>query len=1615
MFNNEKERFALRKLTVGLTSVMIGVSLISIQNSEVKADTTGDKPVQKVAEKTTTDVLLQQEKVVQTVPVQNKPVETTESEKTPQMVSAQAKQVADAQDAGQIKTPSVGTPIAATKDATDTANQTGVIKQENALNVKTNKIAMTAEMANANKVDSTANVKNYTPDVTAWTGQVVSNKDIDGITRTYYELTGYRSNNDSEKATIIIPNQDDFTKAGINIGYQTMIKSDTIKNLNKTLKPEEWHFSDTDEKKTKLMGVAGTYNDNIQNKEIPCQYSAGGLFYGSLNLKAVTGNGLDTSNVDNLSGAFSSDNKLVDISGVSNWDVSNVLSLANLFTNDESLSSLDALVNWNTSKNTSLESAFAYMPSLKSIEGLRNWDTSNVTNMRAAFQAEYTRNVDLPDPRGTKVSWSNYDLPTRWTSNLKDYSPLSNWNTSNVRDMSMMFQSSAVSDATFLTNWDTHNVENIYAMFMLNNLSDVTPFAKWNLTGIKNHAINEVFRDNMIIDLTPLRNWNVSQGENLSCTFNSNNIRYADFTQIKAGHIDVGSQRINRGIIVVKDIPDNVDMMKEDGDNDLSDQLRYYNSRYTPNSAYFSSNGNNNIQISNGMDFIERQDYGSTAGKIDICQMPVYYTSKATTTDGVKQDVRQQILKNIHTKLDLYRQVYNLPATKDIVPVTPLDQITDLADLSNAYFKVVDRTLPELDANDDYALNAKNGLHEHKNVNDNGGYDVDTWGTLDISKFTVVKDGTNLEITGYNGDPKNIIIPNIADFWAKGKDQGCLAVEISSDTMKKIVKNAVQIGLSKSNNEKVIAKDTDWYDAFGGGTNKPGETDNRNGGLYIYNPNLIRMDLHNLNTSRIVTMNSMFNGARNVTTLGDLSQWDTSHVNNMEVMFQFCEKISDLGNLDNWATGNVTKMDYMFNNMFALTNLGDLSRWDTTNVTDMSHMFSEANKLSNIGNLNTWQTGNVTNMSDMFNNMYALTNLGDLSKWDTSKVTDMRWMFSDDKKLPNIGNLNTWQTGNVQNMRAMFNECNALTNIGDLSNWNTSNVTNMQFMFYDCYLLNTVGNLSQWNTSNVTSMYCMFAYCNSIITLGNLNKWDTHNVTDMQWMFANMDKLESIGDISNWNVSNVTNMSTMFQADSQLTHIGDLSHWDTSKVTAMDYMFFKNTSLKDLNISNWDLSYLTDRNTLKDFMYGDKNLTVIANNIKLPSWYNNELDNGDLFWSDHMAIITNNDSLLKTTEVEDSILDYFDNSKLWYMTDGRPIFYQSNGSNDVIAVLNKANEEYIANYIRNHPGYGMELADNVDKADPISLANANFITIDVPLTITFVDKTDKDKTVPATLTISGQGTYTLTIPTDYELVGTLPTMYYGQNYTIEVKHVIDHNSVNDNATRTFILHLPDKTTKTIVQTIGLTRQQDYDRVIKKIISQTPWAIVANTSNVTVDGKVDNSYKAFEENTDHIRFASITLPKMPGYKPVIHKNATNPAMLMISFIALPSPVDKPQVPNTPAVINKPDKTIGIDNNNKIDWHIDQKRNTKINYVVTNDQTSIKLPKLENQALNLIKMGDYTLAFSYLKLNRLNSLIFSVKYNKHGYVLEVLDDDGKAIKTYHFKTYKGLTKELIKLNK
>ena len=118
-------------------------------------------------------------------------------------------------------------------------------------------------------------------------------------------------------------------------------------------------------------------------------------------------------------------------------------------------------------------------------------------------------------------------------------------------------------------------------------------------------------------------------------------------------------------------------------------------------------------------------------------------------------------------------------------------------------------------------------------------------------------------------------------------------------------------------------------------------------------------------------------------------------------------------------------------------------------------------------------------------------------------------------------------------------------------------------------------------------------------------------------------------DLHNLDTTNITNMSAMFNGGSNLTTIGDVSQWDTNKVTDISQMFMNAKALRHLNISNWNLTKLANKNAMNYMFAKDTYLTVIANDLKLPAWYQNEVTNADYFWNSHMAVITNVPELIK--------------------------------------------------------------------------------------------------------------------------------------------------------------------------------------------------------------------------------------------------------------------------------------------------------------------------------------------------------------------------------------------------
>ena len=249
-------------------------------------------------------------------------------------------------------------------------------------------------------------------------------------------------------------------------------------------------------------------------------------------------------------------------------------------------------------------------------------------------------------------------------------------------------------------------------------------------------------------------------------------------------------------------------------------------------------------------------------------------------------------------------------------------------------------------------------------------------------------------------------------------------------------------------------------------------------------------------------------------------------------------------------------------------NYGHISQWNTANVTDMSSAFYNRQKFNQ--DIGGWETGNVTDMRRMFYGATAFNQ--DIGDWETGNVTDMEWMFYSNTAFnQDIGG---WDTGNVTDMVAMFRGARAFNQ--DIGGWETGNVTNMRGMFHTASAFNQ--DIGGWETGNVTDMQDMFAYTDAFNQ--DIGDWDTGNVTHMQWMFYTAQAFNQ--DIGDWDTSNVTDMRAMFSTiDGADAFNQDIGGWDTSNVETMHSMFWGADSFNQ-DIRSWTVGAST---TLSDMFF----------------------------------------------------------------------------------------------------------------------------------------------------------------------------------------------------------------------------------------------------------------------------------------------------------------------------------------------------------------------------------------------------------------------------------------------
>ena len=1047
--DEKKERFSIRKLTVGAASVLIGLTFIGVSGQTVHADTVPAAQNEEVAPKaTTTDDTIKTAddsavKITTETPVSSTKETDAQTQSTTktsdQTVSTDVKNAASETE---VKT-ETETAKKVEKDLTKTAPDEETEKTvaedvaskttdaKDTTTLKTDQKAALAKDLVAQKTAAPVQ-KNY--NTADWDGNINN-------TTHEYTLTGYHG---EDKENIYIPNTDDFIKAGtISDTDKVYITKDLIQTITRA-------------------GAESITIDDQGSDDKNKVYAKGDWSnaFNSSTLKKADLKHLDTSGVTNLSMAFVNmpNIKSIDLSGI---DLSHATNIDNMFYNNPNLES----VNLSGVKFGNVRSANAvfYGDAKLTDVDMSGVDLSHVNGANAWF---------MGDSNLTTVDFSNVTFPDKFTNTFAHADgKLKNVNLTGAKNvpasiLKVYVRALGNSGATSI---DLRGI----------NFDRVTDLSGWfaNMPNIKSidlsgvdlsHATNI---DNMFYNNPNLESVNLS------------GVKFGNVT--KAGAVFYGDKNLTD--LNMSD----VDLTKVHnikawfiGDDNLS-KVNFNNTTFPETFDNLPTNKITNVNISG-------------AKNVPASILKAYV--RALGNSGATSINLKGI--NFDRVTDLSGWFANMPSVKsidlsgvDLSHATNIDNMfyndpnLESVNLSGAKFGNI--TTANSVFNSDPKLTTVNmsGTDLSQVHGANAWFSGDSALTdLDFSNVTFPAELTNTFLYANNDNLKNV---NLAG-----------AKNVTADFLRAYVKalgNSGATSIDLSVNNFTINKEslTDLSSLF---ANMPNLKEVNVTGLVtdkvenvsrmFYNDSALTtiVGLDTWDTSNVTDMSYIFASFTNPTTDNhkpqglehtgslkalDLSGWKTSNVTNMACMFTGQNHLETLKGLSNWNTSKVTNMAQMFHGLSKLQDgsLGDLSKWDTSNVTDMTYMFAVMSLQTDLSFVNGWKTGMVTDMSYMFAKDEKLQKL-DLSNWDVSSVglkeTEQNYsfgaMFSGDTALTSVGDISHWRTDNVHDTRQMFYGTTSLKNI-DLSGWNTGKLQIAEGMFWNSgaqYI-----NLDHWDFSNI--------------------------------------------------------------------------------------------------------------------------------------------------------------------------------------------------------------------------------------------------------------------------------------------------------------------------------------------------------------------------------------------------------------------------------------------------------------------------------------------------------------------------------------------------------------------
>ena len=357
----------------------------------------------------------------------------------------------------------------------------------------------------------------------------------------------------------------------------------------------------------------------------------------------------------------------------------------------------------------------------------------------------------------------------------------------------------------------------------------------------------------------------------------------------------------------------------------------------------------------------------------------------------------------------------------------------------------------------------------------------------------------------------------------------------------------------------------------------------------------------------------------------DISNSNTSRVEDMTRMFRNCSALTSL-DLNQWDTSKVTSLERIFYGCTGLEEL-NIKQWDVSSVTTINYAFYNMASLEEL-DLSGWNTSSLTTMSQVFFKSNKLRSI-DASGWDTSKVTNMYATFAYLPELESV-NITGWDARKVENAYGFFMNDYKLKEVAGSGKLAFVSATNTGAMFQNCRELPYL-DVTDWNLGKAQSLTNMFRNCNKLETLEGSGNWSCASATTADVMFFNCFKLKTL-DVSNWDVSNITNFDHFLASENQnagdmaVEEIIGLENWRPAKCTTTGSMFYGCGQLRSANMSNWDVSSLENMS----HMFADCHS---LESVNFTGWNTPKLNSMDALFNHCISLKTVDMSMFDTSNV----------------------------------------------------------------------------------------------------------------------------------------------------------------------------------------------------------------------------------------------------------------------------------------------------------------------------------------------------------------------------------------------